>query len=477
MVLDSEASNQMEKEVKQGLVVIHDGRNRVITARLKLTDGGMLSVQKEEIVCTSANNQENKILNQVRLVTITKEVDEGLGLSVKGGAEHKLPVLISRIVKGLAADRSGQLFVGDAILKVNSIGVETATHDEVVQALKNAGERLTLTVKHFKQASYFLNRGQNQQQNDASKRNTSGWLQLEKQWVNMTSIPLLYAFITRYMAGTDKLRPNAFEVVGVDGVSSGVVVCEDTRALAEWIQSISEGINTQFRQLISKWNKMLIPEDQICHVCWCFEKIQVNRQWQAWRPKFLALKGSEIYLFDTPPADLRDWNNCERVSKVFESMFRILKDTELTDERQHCFTIQTGTGGSIYLSLESRSDVLQLEKAWYRTNHHAVNVLKSKTFGCNWRSRLSGLTLDIHVGFSLYDSETRNYMWTYRFSQLKGSSDDGKSKLKLLFQNDSTKLIETREIECTSLQTLLFCIHAFLSAKLASVDPAFLQNF
>ena len=57
---------------------------------------------------------------QVRLVTITKEADEGLGLSVKGGAEHKLPVLISRIVKGLAADRSGQLFVGDAILKVRN---------------------------------------------------------------------------------------------------------------------------------------------------------------------------------------------------------------------------------------------------------------------------------------------------------------------------------------------------------------------
>lgn len=47
-------------------------------------------------------------------------------------------------------------------------------------------------------------------------------------------------------------RPNAFEVVGVDGVTSGVVVCEDTRALAEWIQCISEGINHQFRNLVRK---------------------------------------------------------------------------------------------------------------------------------------------------------------------------------------------------------------------------------
>ena len=33
-----------------------------------------------------------------------------------------------------------------------------------------------------------------------------------------------------------------------------------------------------------------------------------------------------------------------------------------------------------------------------------------------------------------------------------------------------------QEVECTNLQTLLFSMHAFLSAKLASVDPTFLVN-
>lgn len=44
--------------------------------------------------------------------------DGGLGLSIKGGAEHKLPILISKISKDQSADATGQLFVGDAILKV-----------------------------------------------------------------------------------------------------------------------------------------------------------------------------------------------------------------------------------------------------------------------------------------------------------------------------------------------------------------------
>jgi gamma-syntrophin len=54
------------------------------------------------------------------MVQITRQKVGGLGLSIKGGAEHKLPILISRIYKDQAADLTGQLFVGDAIIKVNT---------------------------------------------------------------------------------------------------------------------------------------------------------------------------------------------------------------------------------------------------------------------------------------------------------------------------------------------------------------------
>ena len=54
---------------------------------------------------------------QERIVSITRQKVGGLGLSIKGGAEHKLPILISRIFKDQAADRTGELFVGDAIIK------------------------------------------------------------------------------------------------------------------------------------------------------------------------------------------------------------------------------------------------------------------------------------------------------------------------------------------------------------------------
>lgn len=52
------------------------------------------------------------------MVQITRKKRGGLGLSIKGGAEHKLPILISRIYPDQAAEQCGNLFVGDAIIKV-----------------------------------------------------------------------------------------------------------------------------------------------------------------------------------------------------------------------------------------------------------------------------------------------------------------------------------------------------------------------
>ena len=57
-------------------------------------------------------------------MNIRRDGDMKLGLCVKGGAEHHLPVLISRLIKDQAADRCGELLVGDAVLKVNIFKIQ-----------------------------------------------------------------------------------------------------------------------------------------------------------------------------------------------------------------------------------------------------------------------------------------------------------------------------------------------------------------
>lgn len=63
----------------------------------------------------------NNFTLQIRRVKVLRQRNSGLGLSIKGGAEHKLPILISRIFKDQAADLTSKLFVGDAILKGGSL--------------------------------------------------------------------------------------------------------------------------------------------------------------------------------------------------------------------------------------------------------------------------------------------------------------------------------------------------------------------
>uniref|UniRef100_A0A8C2FFL0 PDZ domain-containing protein n=1 Tax=Cyprinus carpio TaxID=7962 RepID=A0A8C2FFL0_CYPCA len=70
------------------------------------------------------------IANRKRCVKVIKQEVGGLGISIKGGKENKMPILISKIFKGLAADQTQALYVGDAILSVNAIDLRDATHDE-----------------------------------------------------------------------------------------------------------------------------------------------------------------------------------------------------------------------------------------------------------------------------------------------------------------------------------------------------------
>lgn len=50
------------------------------------------------------------------------------------------------------------------------------------------------------------------------------------------------AYVTRYIYGTDKLRTNAFEVRGLNGLSSGVIHCDDLAILSQWLKLITDNI-------------------------------------------------------------------------------------------------------------------------------------------------------------------------------------------------------------------------------------------
>ncbi len=67
-----------------------------------------------------------------------------IGISIKGGRENRMPILISKIFPNMPADQTGQLYVGDAILSVNGKDLQHVSHEEAVQILKKAGKEVEL---------------------------------------------------------------------------------------------------------------------------------------------------------------------------------------------------------------------------------------------------------------------------------------------------------------------------------------------
>jgi len=118
----------------------------ILTADEQTTTDGTDAAQQTNNGARTSSDAEvpDSLAGQKRTVRVVKEDNNGLGISIKGGRENKMPILISKIFKGMAADKTNQLYVGDAVLSVNGEDLKEATHDEAVKALKRAGKFVDL---------------------------------------------------------------------------------------------------------------------------------------------------------------------------------------------------------------------------------------------------------------------------------------------------------------------------------------------
>jgi hypothetical protein len=71
-------------------------------------------------------------------------------------------------------------------------------------------------------------------------------------------------------------------------------------------------------------------------------------------------------------------------------------------------------------------------------------LFQRTTFHVVYKNVPAALTLDWTDGFLLKPFASLSYAFTYNFSQLKGSSDDGNATLKLQFRSNaqSQELVE-----------------------------------
>ncbi|MBN3301544.1 SNTG2 protein, partial [Amia calva] len=508
-------------QTKTGIALLYNEETgNTYDIRLKLTKE-VLTIQKQDVVCVNVG----ETYPNHRTVVLRRQAVGGLGLSIKGGAEHKVPVVISKIFKDQVADQTGMLFIGDAVLQVNGINVENATHEEVVHLLRGAGDEVTITVQYLREAPSFLKLplgspgpSSNQSSRTSSPLFDSG-LHLngnstntapsspssptanepkyEKRWLDSLSIPLLMARVSNYKAGTDKLRSNSLEILALDGVSTGILQFCTASECMDWLRSISTNINDLTLQNVRIRDYKLFSSFllQIIHMGWVSEKLLGSESPKLYKFKFLALKSSSVYIFNTPPVSTLDWVRAETIHNLCEVLFKVHKlwitedcwlqaklylglhqDCELQDNKPFCFSVMAGHGKSHYFSVELGSDLAVWEKSFQRAIFMEVQRTGSKTYICSSQGKILCFTIDFAAGFTCSENVSKNILWKYKFSQLKGSSDDGKTRVKFLFQNPDTKQIEMKELEFADLTAVLHCIHSFIAAKVAAVDPVFIDS-
>nr|CAD7585803.1 unnamed protein product [Timema genevievae] len=83
---------------------------------------------------------------EVRTVVLNKG-NTGLGFNIVGGEDGE-GIFVSFILAGGPADLSGELRRGDQILSVNGVNLRNATHEEAAQALKGAGQTVTIVCQY-----------------------------------------------------------------------------------------------------------------------------------------------------------------------------------------------------------------------------------------------------------------------------------------------------------------------------------------
>uniref|UniRef100_A0A1I7YMG9 Golgi-associated PDZ and coiled-coil motif-containing protein n=1 Tax=Steinernema glaseri TaxID=37863 RepID=A0A1I7YMG9_9BILA len=120
--------NQLEAEIH-----LHRHKTVIRACRGRGKSRNLACPQKDEATLELLRRQKG--VGHIRKVKLVKEAHEGLGISITGGKEHGVPVLISEIHRDQPADRCGNLYVGDAILSVNDINLRDAKHAEAVEVL------------------------------------------------------------------------------------------------------------------------------------------------------------------------------------------------------------------------------------------------------------------------------------------------------------------------------------------------------
>nr|CAX73003.1 Beta-1-syntrophin (59 kDa dystrophin-associated protein A1 basic component 1) [Schistosoma japonicum] len=340
-------------------------RNTWIPIKATLKHDALI-IELEHTLNISNSHHDEDISTAKRLVRITKEELGGLGISIKGGRENKTPILISKIFKGMAAEQTGQLNVGDAILSVNGEDLRNSTHDEAVRALKRAGRIVELEVKHMHEVTPYFRRAVGMETiacsadlswptsqlgnlvpfgvNDTTGKNITATSSIEHpgRTGGPGVVPLRLTHLVKDLTLPDTTGC-CFELHSSDGRRSCLLRAPDAQEARMWFDAIHCKMKIINKSYLAELNRLLPPTQELKQLDWlvelrCTSSDISNRAsghtddtngnivsdilsagdhttthsqliHTTWKPVFAALSDRDLLLYDTAPTSKEEWAN------------------------------------------------------------------------------------------------------------------------------------------------------------------------
>uniref|UniRef100_A0A667YLS2 Syntrophin, basic 1 n=1 Tax=Myripristis murdjan TaxID=586833 RepID=A0A667YLS2_9TELE len=429
------------------------------------------------------------IANRKRCVKVTKQEVGGLGISIKGGKENKMPILISKIFKGLAADQTQALYVGDAILSVNGVNLRDATHDEAVQALKRAGKEVTLEVKYMREATPYVKKG--------SPVSEIGWetpppespppapsLSLQG---DRRCIPLKMCYVTRALTTPDP-ENRQLELHSPDARHTVVLRCPDQPSALSWFSAmhvIIANVTRVLAEVVQNTARTGIAgSKEIRHLGWLAGKTESEKQ--CWKPVLVVVTEKDLLLYDSLPRGKEAWHSPAHTYPLLAT--RLVHSgpergsphsgTELY------FATRTGTRLGIEAHLfrtETTKDLSLWTRHIVNGCHASAEMIKEVTTSCLYRGQECRLVVHYEQGFSVLSEPSQGegqngeergahtpsrprVLLSYPYEKLKMSSDDG---VRMLFLDFGGKEGEIQLDLHSCPKPIVFILHSFLSAKIS----------
>ncbi|KAL3860073.1 hypothetical protein ACJMK2_010241 [Sinanodonta woodiana] len=413
----------------------------------------------------------DNIAGQKRLVRVVKEEQNGLGISIKGGKENKMPILISKIFKGMAADKTEKLYVGDAILSVNGEDLRDATHDDAVRALKKAGKVVELEVKYLREVTPYFRK--------TSALNEIGWGTPDRDtgkanWSETKAIPLKLCYLCRNLSMSDPDK-RTVELHSPDGKSSCILRFPDQATASDWFNAIHSNVTMLTAQAVADANSIMTMapnQREIRHIGWLAEQLLNEQGAPSWKPVFIALTDKDLLMYDIAPWSKEEWATPFQTHPLLAT--RLVHSGRHTNPTTGAdiltFGARSGTRNGVethIFRVETQRDLAYWSRAIVQGSHGAALLVKEVSCPVLWQGQKSKLTLHYENGFTLYkptaDGQRGPVLWYFPYEKLRMSADDGHRLLWLDFGEDGEQELDLESCP----KPLVFVLHTFLSAKVS----------